>query len=189
MLGRAPSRNLTPSGVLMTKRFALTPLFCFLSAACATGSGSDSEGTAYPALLASMQNLEAEQKRFAATTELPQTLDFGKDGRVVVRQLALDGYPGNTYVRCRFHFQNNTGRPVLRAVISLDVLDSKGELVASQSSVCIFPTPRAIHDGTFFADELRTQTHGVHEAAGWSWRLTCRTEFLDEDEEGGGDSR
>lgn len=173
----------------MPMRSSIAALLCFLSAACATGSGNDSEGTAYPALLASMQNLEAEQKRFAATTQLPQTLDFGTDGRVVVRQLSLDGYPGNTYVRCRFHFQNNTGRPVLRAVIALDVLDSKGELVASQSSVCIFPTPRAIHDGTFFADELRTQTHGVHEAAGWSWRLTCKTEFLDDEEDTGDGSR
>lgn len=173
----------------MTMRSPFAALLCFLSAACATSSGSDSEGTAYPALVASMQHLEAEQKRFAATTELPQTIDFGKDGRVVVRQLALDGYPGNTYVRCRFHFQNNTGRPVLRAVIALDVLDSKGELVASQSSVCIFPTPRAIHDGTFFADELRTQTRGAHEQAGWSWRLTCKTEFLDDEEDTGGGSQ
>lgn len=170
----------------MTMRSLLAASLCFLSTACATGSGEEPEGNAYPALLASMQNLQTEQKRFAAATQLPQTIDFGTDGRVVVRQLSLDGYPGNSYVRCRFHFQNNTGRPVVRSVISLDVLDSKGELVASQSSVCIFPTPRAIHDGTFFADELRTQTHGVHESAGWSWRLSCKTEFDEDAEEGPG---
>lgn len=173
---------------------SIRPLALFalsmLSTACASVTTTDHDGTAYPALVASMETLKDEQKRFTAATELPMTLDFANNGRVTIRQLSLDGYPGNTYVRARFHFQNNTGRPVLRAVISLDVLDAAGQMVASQSSVCIFPTPRAIHDGTFFADELRTQTHGVHENAGWTWRLGCKTEFMDEDQEGvEGDSR
>lgn len=167
---------------------SIRPLALFalsiLSTACASGIPADQDGTAYPALVASMETLKDEQKRFTAANELPMNLDFSSNGRVTIRQLSLDGYPGNTYVRARFHFQNNTGRPVLRAVISLDVLDAGGQLVASQSSVCIFPTPRAIHDGTFFADELRTQTHGVHENAGWRWRLDCKTEFMDEEPEG-----
>ncbi len=156
---------------------ALLPLL--LLGACATPDASES--TVYPELLAAMQNLQREQQRFAAATPLPRTLEFPGQGRVVVRDVTLDGYPGNTYVRCRFHFQNDTGRPVLRAKVSLDILDPDGNLVASQVSVCIFPTPRAIYDGTFFADELRTQTHDTHLHPGWSWRITCKTEFMDED--------
>ncbi len=165
-------------------------LLVLLPNACSTATAKDEEGTAYPALVASMQTLQDEQKRFTASNQLPQTLDFDRNGRVTIRQLSLDGYPGNTYVRARFHYQNNTGRPVLRALISLDVLDARGEMVASQVSVCIFPTPRAIHDGTFFADELRTQTHGAHEISGWTWRLTCKAEFMEsEDEATDGGSR
>jgi hypothetical protein len=69
----------------------------------------------------------------------------------------------------------------MRSLVSLDVLDADGQLVASQVSVCIFPTPRAIHSGTFFADELRTQTLDAHVREGWTWRMTCKTEFMDEE--------
>jgi len=162
-------------------RFALL-LLPFLSQACAVTT--EPEQSVYPQLLAAMSDLEAEQRRFAVATIVPQTFDFEGQGRVTARQLALDGYPGNTYVRCRFHYENNTGRAVLRALVSLDVLDPEGRMVASQVSVCIFPTPRAIYDGTFFADELRTQTHGVHLQPGWSWRITCKAEFMDEYENG-----
>jgi len=74
---------------------------------------------------------------------------------------------------------------VSRSLVSLDVLDAAGRMVASQVSVCIFPTPREIYDGTFYADELRTQTHNVHLQPGWSWRITCKSEFMDEVDEHG----
>ena len=156
---------------------------CLLLGACASPSNAGGEQTAYAELSASMETLKLAQQRFTAANETPKTIDFDGNGKVTVRQLSLDGYPGNTYVRCRFHFLNNTGRPINRALISLDVLDAKGELVASQVSVCIFPTPRAIHDGTFFADELRTQTRDAHTQEGWSWRITCKTEFMEEGDE------
>jgi hypothetical protein len=162
----------------MTMRRAPCLLSLLVAAACAVPA--DDESATYANLMASMSNLQQEQRRFTAATRLPQDFDFPGQGRVTVRQLSLDGYPGNTYVRCRFHYQNNTGREVLRALVSLDVLDSAGKLVASQVSVCLFPTPRAIHDGTFFADELRTQTHDVQLQPGWSWRITCKTEFMDD---------
>jgi hypothetical protein len=165
----------------MTMRRTTCLLSLFAAAACAVPPDEDTN--AYATLMAAMSSLQSEQQRFTAATPLPQHLDFPGQGRVTVRQLSLDGYPGNTYVRCRFHYANTTGREVLRALVSLDVLDTGGRLVASQVSVCLFPTPRAIHDGTFFADELRTQTHDVHLQAGWSWRITCKTEFMDDDEE------
>src|SRR5262245_2590451 len=160
------------------------PLVLFLLAtACA--APAIEESNAYPELMTAMTDLQAEQQRFAATTVLPQTFKFPGQGRVVARIVSLDGYPGNTYVRCRFHYFNDTGRPVARSLVSLDVLDGAGRMVASQVSVCIFPTPRAIYDGTFYADELRTQTHGVHVQPGWSWRVTCKSEFMDEVDEHG----
>ncbi len=138
--------------------------------------------SAYPELAAAMRDLEAAQRGFEAATQLPQRFDFEGHGRVQLTDLALDGYPGNTYVRARWHYQNTTGKPVICAHVGLDVLDADGNVVARKVSVCIFPTPRLLHDGTYFADELRTQTHGVHNHAGWSWRITCRAEFFDEDE-------
>ena len=156
----------------------LLPLL--LAAACAQAPTPSL--SAYPELAQAMREFEVEQNRFSASTMLPKKFEFPGNGEVTVLDAALDGYPGNTYVRARWSYQNTTGRPVLRALVSLDILDADGKLVASKVSVCIFPTPRLMYDGTYFSDELRTQTHGVHEQPGWSWRITCRSEYIDEDE-------
>lgn len=158
-------------------RASAVPLLLLLAAGCATTENDDDDAPVYPQLLAAMKDLQAAQRRFDAATTLPLKFDFPGQGKVVVREASLDGYPGNTYVRCRFHFLNDTGKPVVRALVSLDVLDAESKLVASQVSICIFPTPRAIYDGTWYADELRTQTHDAHLQPGWSWRITCKTEF------------
>ena len=148
-------------------------------AACAT---SEPVISAYPELAQAMRDLEDEQKRFNTTLVLPKKFVFPGNGEVIVRDVSLDGYPGNTYVRARWSWQNTTGRPVVRSLVSLDVLDGQGHVVASKVSVCIFPAVRMLEDATYFTDELRTQTHGVHMQEGWSWRITCRSEFVDEDE-------
>jgi len=153
----------------------------WLAGACTVPT--QAEFSAYPELSRAMRELTAEQRRFQAATPLPQKFDYPGNGRVTVRQIGLEGYPGNSYVRARWTYQNNTGRPVLRALIGLDVLDPDGRLVASKVSVCIFPSPRPIYDGTFYADELRTQTHDVHLQPGWSWRITCRAEYFDDFDE------
>lgn len=141
--------------------------------------------SAYPDLKVALQELQQEQRRFAASTVLPQAFDFPGHGRVTVREVSLDGYPGNTYVRCRWHYRNTTGKPVLRAFVSLDVLDAEGRMVGSKVCVCIFPSIRPIYEGTYYADELRTQTFDVHLQPGWSWRVTCRAEFYTEQDEVG----
>ncbi|MGE3171228.1 MAG: hypothetical protein AB7O97_01300 [Planctomycetota bacterium] len=158
-------------------------LSLLLLPACATLE-YDEGPPIYQEQMAEMREFEQEQARFAATANLPRDFEFPGQGTVTVRQLWLEGYPSNTYVRCRFHYHNDTGRPVLRTLVSLDVLDAEGQMVASKVSVLIFPTPRAIHDGTYFSDELRTQTRDAHKQAGWSWRLTCKSEFMDEDDDG-----
>lgn len=161
-----------------TRLATLTALL--ICTACATGDSISL--SAYPDLVVAMRELQREQERFTASTVVPRTFDFPGHGRVTVRQVELEGYPGNTYVKCRWHYINNTGRPVLRAVVGLDVLDGEGRLVASKVSVCVFPSDWPVHDGTFFSDELRTRTFDVHLQPGWSWRITCRSEYLDEDD-------
>ena len=152
-------------------------LLSFLLAACASGTA---EFSAYPDLQIAFGELKEEQRRFAASNVLPQVFEFPGQGRVTVREVSLDGYPGNTYVRCRWHYRNTTGKPVVRAFVSLDVLDAEGRMVASQVCVAIFPTIEPILTGSYYADELRTKTHDVHLQKGWSWRITCRAEFYTE---------
>jgi hypothetical protein len=151
-----------------------------LLGACASGDTYITDLSGYPDLQVAFGDLKQEQRRFAAANLMPRKLDFPGHGRVTVREVSLDGYPGNTYVRCRWHYLNTTGKPVLRADVSLDVLDPEGRMVASQVSVCIFPSPRPILEGTYYADELRTQTLDVHLQPGWSWRMTCKATYFED---------
>ncbi|GAB4147133.1 MAG: hypothetical protein Fur0037_15280 [Planctomycetota bacterium] len=157
-----------------------TALAAFLASCVHVDRGS----SYYPELQRALDAFRAEQRAFAESR--PKTVwEFPGAGTVTVREVSLDGYPGNSYVRCKFLYRNTTRKPVSRVWVSLDVLDAEGKLVASQSSLLIVPIPIPIAKGSYFADELRTQTRGAHLRPGWSWRLACKAEFLPpEDEEG-----
>ncbi len=134
------------------------------------------------ALHVELRDFQTQQWVFREQNTTPQVFDFPEQGRVTVREISLDGFPGNAYVRCRFHYQNRTAKPVVQSWVSLDVLDAQGNLVASQASVCIVPHPIPIARGAYFADELRTQTFGVHLQPGWSWRIRCTSQLEEEEE-------
>ena len=100
----------------------------------------------------------------------------------VLRDISLDGFPGGSYVRCRFHYQNRTDKPVVKSWVSLDVLDSEGKLVASHACVCIIPIPMPIARGSYYSAELRTETYDVYLQPGWSWRIRCTSQLETPDE-------
>jgi hypothetical protein len=145
------------------------------TASCATSDAHPLDP--YPELKQALVEFKQQQAEFNQRLELPKNYDFPGAGRVSVRQLSLDGYPGNTYVRCRFTYQNTTGKPVMHATVSLDVLNAAGKVVARQSSVCIVPVPVPLAEGSMFSDELRTRTLDAHLQPGWSWRITCKPQF------------
>lgn len=153
-----------------------------LSAACASPGPAQRSPAGQHPLEQDLRQFQDCQQVFREQYTTPQTFDFPGQGRVTVREISLDGFPGNTYVRCRFHYQNRTDKPVIKSWVILDVLNSKGEMVASQASVCIIPIPIPIARGSFFADELRTQTFGAHLEPGWSWRIRCQAMAEEEEE-------
>jgi hypothetical protein len=108
--------------------------------------------------------------------------DFEGHGRITVREISLDGYPGNSYVRCRFHYQNRSKRPVMQAWVSLDVLDGANRVVGSQSCRLILPTSSAIERGAYFSEELRTPTYDAHLQPNWSWRIRLQTDAVPAEE-------
>lgn len=150
-----------------------------MACACATPVAT---GRPTPDQQIQLLDLQSAQQVFREQNTVPQTFDFPGHGRVTVRDITLDGFPGNTYVRCRFHYQNRTDKPVVQSWVSLDVLDGQGRLVASQASVCIVPHPIAIARGSYFSDELRTQTFDAHMQPGWSWRIRCTSQLEEEEE-------
>lgn len=163
----------------MPCRSSWFPISFLLAAACA------SPGAKAPKLHpleAELGQFQACQQVFREQNTAPRTFDFPEHGRVTVREVTLDGFPGNTYVRCRFTYQNRTSKPVRKAWVFLDVLDADGRMVASQASILYMPIPVDIARGSYFADELRTQTFDAHLRSGWSWRIRCQALFQEEEE-------
>lgn len=149
-----------------------------LAVLCA-GCASHDSLSAYPELQAALDEFQVEQARFAAANPVPIRFDFPGHGQVTVRDVSLDGYPGSAYVRARWHYRNTSGKPAVRALVSLDVLDAEGRMVASKVAVCIMWAPIPLADGSFYADELRTRTFDAHLQPGWSWRMTCVTQHAE----------
>jgi hypothetical protein len=108
--------------------------------------------------------------------------DFEGHGRVTVREISLDGFPGHSYVRCRFHYQNRTAKPVVQSWISLDVLDADGRVVSTQSCHMVMPTSTAIDRGAYYSDELRTPTYDAHLQPGWKWQIRCQADLQEPEE-------
>lgn len=173
----SPGTLVAPNQVMNLRRvFAVLPLW--FVAACATPVEIERPDDAREADLRHLQEI---QQVFRAKNIGQHTFDFEGQGRVTVREITLDGFPGSTYLRCRFHFQNRTDKPVVRTWISLDVLDAEGRVVATQACNCIMPIPIPIARGSFYSDELRTPTYGAHLQPGWDWRIRCVSEFDDDE--------
>lgn len=141
-----------------------------LAVACASPGRSERREHSHEIEL---RELQQAQQVFREQNTVPQVFDFEGHGRVTVRDISLDGFPGGTYLRCRFHYQNRTEKPVVQAWVSLDVLDADKNPVATQTANCIVPIPIPIARGSYYSDELRAPTLGVHLQPGWSWRIRC----------------
>ncbi|HEX6811021.1 MAG TPA: hypothetical protein VF384_05290 [Planctomycetota bacterium] len=164
----------------MNQRRLFVPATLLLVAACATPVEIERPEHA---LQAELRTFQTAQRMFREQNIAPMVFDFAGHGRVTVREVSLDGFPGGAYVRARFHYQNRTEKPVVQSWVSLDVLDNQGRLVASQATVCIIPVPgMGIGRGSYYSDELRTQTFDAHLQPDWSWRIRCTSQLEKEDE-------
>lgn len=153
----------------MTNAFHVLPLVAVL-AACAAPPAPPKET---PPQVQELREFQHIQSVFRAQYSARQSIDFEGHGRVTVLDVSLDGFPGNTYVRCRFQYQNRTTKPVVQAWVSLDVLDAEGDPVDTRTCVAILPTASPIARGSYYVDELMTPTLDAHLRPGWSWRIRC----------------
>ena len=143
----------------MTTRqlFTTIPLL-LLAAGCANVA---QKGAAPVAPLAHDREVELAafqdaQRVFRAQNIGTHKFDFEGHGRVTVREILLEGFPGGAYLKCRFHYQNRTKKPVVQSWVSLDVLDAEGYRMSVFSSASMnYPElrdtawagiPGAVHD-------------------------------------------
>lgn len=134
------------------------------------------------ALEAELRQFQQAQDVFRQQNTVPMEFNFQGHGRVTVRDITLDGFPGNSYLRCRFHYQNRTDKPVVQAFVTLDLVDAKDRVRSSQTCHCIVPYPIPLERGSYYSDELRTPTYDLHLEPGWGWRIRCVAELQQPDE-------
>ena len=163
----------------MSPRDCLVASAFLLASACAT---SVEVGRTRDAREDELRELQLVQAVFREQYSGRHQFDFEGHGRITVREVSLDGFPGNTYVRCRFHYQNRSPQPVTQAWVSLDVLDAEQRVVGTQSCRLILPTAVAIDRGAYFSEELRTPTYDAHLQPGWSWRIRLHADPLTPEE-------
>ncbi|MFN3240928.1 MAG: hypothetical protein ACE37K_05375 [Planctomycetota bacterium] len=166
----------------MNARHTLTALpLLLLATACATPVAVETHGAEHE-LEAELRVFQDAQQVFREKNMGTHQFDFEGHGRVTVREILLEGFPGNGYLKCRFHYQNRTAKPVVQSWVSLDVLDAEGRIRSTQSCHLIMPTAGAIGRGSYYADELRTPTYNVHLKEGWTWRIRCESDLQQPEE-------
>ncbi|MGK0153232.1 MAG: hypothetical protein ACI9SE_000176 [Neolewinella sp.] len=163
----------------MNSRRISTAILLLLAAACATPVTVERPDHA---LQTELQDFQGAQQVFREQNMGVHKFDFEGHGRVTVREITLDGFPGSTYLKCRFHYQNRTIKPVVQSWVSLDVLDAEGRIVSTQSCHLIVPVPIPIARGSYYSDELRTPTYDAYMKEGWSWRIRCVSDLEEEEE-------
>ncbi len=158
----------------MTLRSNLVASAFLFTAACASTVEIGAPDTSRESQLYELQLL---QDVFRTQYKGKHVFNFENHGQVTVRQITLEGFPGHTYLRCRFHFQNRTAKPVVQSWVSLDVVDAEGALASTQSCHMVMPTSAPIARGSYYSDELRTPTYGAHLKPGWTWRVRCESDL------------
>ena len=163
----------------MNARRILVALPLLLATACATPVRVE---TGEHVLEAELREFQEAQRVFREQNTGTHQFDFEGHGRVTVRSITLEGFPGGTYLKCRFHYQNRTKKPVVQSWVSLDVLDAEGRMISTQSCHLVVPVPVPIARGSYYADELRTPTYDIHLQEGWTWRIRCVSDLEAEEE-------
>jgi hypothetical protein len=72
-------------------------------------------------------------------------------------------------VRARFTYQNTTGKDIDEVMVSLVVTSKDGRHSSVGRVRLVHPFGWPLKPGTFFADEVRAETAGLHWQQGWQW--------------------
>ncbi len=110
----------------------------------------------------------------------PEKFEFEGQGSVTVKRWALQGWPGEEYVKIRLTYTNTTDQPMVHAFVWLEVLDADGQPHGSAAVRLFNPIGYSIWPGATVTTELRAPTNGIHARDGWGWGLACEAQ-LDED--------
>ena len=89
-----------------TKLGALSSLLLILAAGChSPAATSRPSGVPEHVLEVELREFQQAQQVFREQNIGSHQFDFEGHGRVTVREVLLEGFPGGAYLKCRFHYQ------------------------------------------------------------------------------------
>ena len=121
----------------------------------------------------SWRELDAQKATLWELGLEPKEFDFEEHGKVVVSNWRLTGWPGNVFVNARVRYTNTTDRPVMHAIVWLEVLDEDGNVAGSTGTQLRHPAGYPFWPGWSYSLEVRTPTNGAH-LGKWSWGIACK---------------
>jgi hypothetical protein len=123
-----------------------------------------------------MHQLDLAQQEFASENPMPQRLDFGVHGTLLLREGEVTGRPGFEVLRLRYTFLNETGISIDRAQVSLILTDPRTGFERSETQLLELPFRLAMAHGSSYTSFFDMPLEGLHQREGWSWRLDLQSE-------------
>ncbi|MCP3918133.1 MAG: hypothetical protein GY711_21500 [bacterium] len=156
----------------LTHTLILVPIL-YAAASCAATDTFEKD------LLARMKvQHEAELSAFADARgefegkyPMPQALDFGNEGTVILNRCELVGRLGKEMLKVRYTFVNTSGLPMREAIVSLTARDPATGAEQAEEMTLRFPHALKLTPNSTYSTWFELPTHGIHLTQDWVWEV------------------
>jgi len=120
---------------------------------------------------AELHAFEAEKARVLATADLTTVRDFGPDGSLYLREVALIGWPGAAYLRVEYTYVNSGKRTKKTPQVTLAVADPSYGVQQSVTQDLILPLNIELGNDSTYSSWLEVPVGEIYRRAGWRWDI------------------
>lgn len=167
------SNHLTHSHPSSSTRglLALTLLATALACQAPRSSNATEIAAIDAAHRAELHAFEAEKERVRSTADLATVRDFGPDGSLYLREVALIGWPQSAYLRVEYTYVNSGKRTRRAPQVTLAVADPIGGVQQSVTQDLILPFAIELGNDSTYSSWLEVPVGDVYRRAGWRWDI------------------
>jgi hypothetical protein len=143
------------------------------STACLSGEPSEREVLEQMAAKheVELRAFHSARGELADKYPMPQSLDFGQGGTVVLNDCSLGGRLGQEILRVRYTFVNSTNHPIREALLTLVVRDPATGAEEGEEMRLKFPYALTLTPDSTYTTWFEVPTKGLHLRPGWEWEV------------------
>jgi hypothetical protein len=134
-------------------------------------SNADEAAAIDAAHRAELHAFEAEKARVRSMADLGTVRDFGPDGSLYLREVALIGWPGNAYLRVQYTYVNTGKRTKKAPKVTLAVADPTGGVQQAITQELFLPLAIELGNDSTYSTWLEVPVGDVYRRAGWRWDI------------------